>query len=136
MGAFGLLLPVAVAFYYVYIQSWTLAYTYYALRGTYAGITSRKAWHSSWQTSRAQTAWGVSGVAYVCFVLTMAINTWILYGGVRQGIERVATWGMPVLIALSILLAVRVLTLGAPDPSYPEQSGMGWGFCGIPICPG
>ena len=27
VGTFGLLLPVAVAFYYVYIQSWTLAYT-------------------------------------------------------------------------------------------------------------
>lgn len=59
----------------------------------------------------------------------MAINTWILYGGVRKGIERVATWGMPVLIALSILLVVRVLTLGAPDPGHPEHTvwnGMGF----------
>jgi len=130
VGAFGLLLPVAVAFYYVYIQSWTMAYTYYALCGTYAGITSREGMAQFLADFQgAQTGWGVSGVAYVCFVLTMAINTWILYGGVRKGIERVATWGMPVLIALSILLAVRVLTLGAPDPSYPDQTvwnGMGF----------
>ena len=36
---------------------------------------------------------------------------------------------MPVLIGLSVLLAIRVLTLGAPDPSHPEHhvwNGMGF----------
>jgi SNF family Na+-dependent transporter len=73
--------------------------------------------------------WGVSGLAYLCFVMTMALNTWILSGGIRKGIERAASWGMPVLIGLSVLLTIRVLTLGAPDPSHPENhvwNGMGF----------
>ena len=37
IGALGLLLPIAVSTYYVYVQSWTLAYTYYALRGIAMG---------------------------------------------------------------------------------------------------
>jgi neurotransmitter:Na+ symporter, NSS family len=72
--------------------------------------------------------WGVSGLAYLGFVLTMAFNIWILSGGIRRGIERAASWGMPVLILLSVRLAIRVLTLGAPDPSHPEHhvwNGMG-----------
>ncbi|MGH8056175.1 MAG: hypothetical protein ACREOH_02895 [Candidatus Entotheonellia bacterium] len=67
--------------------------------------------------------------AYLCFLLTMAVNTWILSGGIRQGIERAARWGMPVLLVLSLFLAIRVLTLGAPDPSHPENhvwEGMGF----------
>ena len=130
VGAVGLLLPVAVGCYYVYIQSWTLAYTYYALRGTYVGITSQAGMVQFLAHFQgAQSPWGVSGVAYVCFVLTMVINTWILYGGVRKGIERAATWGMPILIALSIVLVIRALTLGAPDPAHPAQTvwnGMGF----------
>lgn len=68
-----------------------------------------------------RSRWGVSGFAYLCFVMTMAFNTWILSGGIRRGIERAASWGMPVLILLSVLLTIRVLTLGAPDPSQPEN---------------
>jgi neurotransmitter:Na+ symporter, NSS family len=130
LGALGILLLVAVGCYYIYVQSWTLAYTYYALFGTYVGVTSQEGmseflagFHGS------HSRWGVSGLAYLCFVVTMAFNTWILSGGIRRGIERAASWGMPVLILLSVLLTIRVLTLGAPDPSHPENSvwhGMGF----------
>src|SRR4030042_3264215 len=41
VGIFGVLLPVAVGFYYIYVQSWILAYTYFAATGQYAGITSQ-----------------------------------------------------------------------------------------------
>ena len=66
----------AVGCYYVYVQSWTLAYTCYALFGTYVGVTSQEGmleFLGGFQVS--QSRWGVSGVAYLCFVLTMAFNT-------------------------------------------------------------
>ncbi|RPJ40714.1 MAG: sodium:calcium symporter, partial [Candidatus Latescibacterota bacterium] len=46
-----------------------------------------------------------------------------------KGVERVANLGMPILIVLSLLLTVRVLTLGAPDSAHPENNvwaGMGF----------
>jgi len=130
LGALGILLPVAVGCYYIYVQSWTLAYTYYALMETYVGLTSQ-AEMSEFLTSfqGRHSKWGVGGLAYLCFVVTMAVNTWILSGGIRKGIERAASWGMPILIGLSVLLAIRVLSLGTPDPSRPEYdvwNGMGF----------
>ncbi|MBI1909128.1 MAG: sodium-dependent transporter [Deltaproteobacteria bacterium] len=123
IGAIGVLLPLAVSFYYVYIQSWTLAYSFFALTGKYAGITSREGMSQFLSAYQGiDSAWGVSGLAYLFFLLSMVLNTWIHYGGIQKGIERAANWGMPVLILLSVLLTIRVLTLGSPDPVHPENS--------------
>jgi neurotransmitter:Na+ symporter, NSS family len=90
--------------------------------GEYEGITSQAGMSQFLAGFQGRDAsWGVSGVAYLFFLVTMALNTWILSGGIRQGIERAASWGMPVLIGLSMLLAIRVLTLDAPEPSHPEN---------------
>jgi len=130
VGVFGVLLPVTVGFYYVYVQSWTLAYTYYAVSGQYAGITSQEGMSKFLSDFQGiHSSLGVSGLAYAFFLVTMVINSLILYAGLQKGIERVASWGMPVLIVLSVLLAIRVLTLGAPDPAVPENNvwnGMGF----------
>jgi NSS family neurotransmitter:Na+ symporter len=130
LGALGVLLPVAVGCYYVYVQAWTLAYTVYALFGTYEGVTSREGMSAFLADFQGrQSPWGVSALAYLCFVMTMVFNTLILSGGIRKGIERAASWGMPVLILLSVLLTIRALTLGAPDSDHPEYhvwNGMGF----------
>jgi neurotransmitter:Na+ symporter, NSS family len=111
LGALGVVLPVTVGCYYVYVQSWTLAYTYYAVVGQYEGITSQAEMSQFLAGFHGRDAsWGVSGVAYLFFLMTMALNTWVLSGGIRQGIERAASWGMPVLIVLSVLLAIAETT--------------------------
>jgi NSS family neurotransmitter:Na+ symporter len=98
--------------------------------GEYEGITSQAGMSQFLAGFQGRDAsWGVSGVAYLFFLVTMALNTWILSGGIRRGIERAASWGMPVLIGLSVLLAIRVLTLDAPEPTRPENhvwNGMGF----------
>jgi neurotransmitter:Na+ symporter, NSS family len=130
IGIFGVLLPVTVGFYYVYVQSWTLAYTYYALTGQYAGINSQAGMYDFLAKFQGiNTSLGVSGLAYVFFLITIVINSLILYGGVQKGVERVANWGMPVLIILSVLLVIRILCLGAPNPAVPQNNvwnGMGF----------
>jgi NSS family neurotransmitter:Na+ symporter len=130
VGIFGVLLPVAVGFYYIYVQSWTLAYTFFAVTGQYTGITSQVGMSNFLSEFQGvHSSLGVSGLAYAFFLITVAINSYILYAGIQKGVERVANWGMPVLIVLSVLLAVRVLTLRAPDPAVPEHNvwnGMGF----------
>jgi SNF family Na+-dependent transporter len=130
VGVFGILLPVGVGFYYVYVQSWTLAYTFFSLTGKYAGIVTQEGMHQFLTNFQGLgTPLGVSLTAYFFFLIAMAVNTWILYGGIQKGVERVANIGMPVLILLSILLTIRILTLGAPNPAHPENNvwaGMGF----------
>jgi SNF family Na+-dependent transporter len=61
--------------------------------------------------------------------ITIALNFYFLYKGISKGIEVLAKYGMPLLFVFGIILVVRVLTLGTPDPSQPEMNianGMGY----------
>ena len=40
IGALGLFIPFAVAMYYVFVESWCLAYSYFSLTGSYFGLGS------------------------------------------------------------------------------------------------
>ena len=61
--------------------------------------------------------------------ITIALNFFFLYKGISKGIEVLAKYGMPLLFIFGIILVVRVLTLGTPDPSAPELNiSTGLGF--------
>ncbi len=49
-------------------------------------------------------------------------NIVIVYFGIQRGIERVCKYALPALLLLGVVLMVRVLTLGAPDPMQPDRS--------------
>lgn len=42
LGVLGIAFPLIVLIYYTYIESWTLAYSYFSLTGAYSGIDSRE----------------------------------------------------------------------------------------------
>jgi SNF family Na+-dependent transporter len=53
----------------------------------------------------------------------------LIYRGISAGIQKVCEIGMPVLIVLSLLVLARVLTLGTPDPAFPDRNvstGLGY----------
>jgi len=52
-------------------------------------------------------------------------NFALIYRGVSKGIETFCKIAMPVMILLGFIVLIRVLTLGTPDPSKPEQSVLG-----------
>jgi neurotransmitter:Na+ symporter, NSS family len=52
-------------------------------------------------------------------------NFVLIYRGVSKGIETFCKIAMPVMIVLGLIVLVRVLTLGTPDPSKPDQSVLG-----------
>jgi SNF family Na+-dependent transporter len=65
----------------------------------------------------------------IIWAITIALNFFFLYKGISKGIEVLAKYGMPLLFIFGIVLVVRVLTLGTPDPSQPElniANGMGY----------
>lgn len=123
IGVLGILFPLGVIFYYVYIESWTLAYSFFSLTGKYFGTTTREGMSTFLSSFQGvNSAWGVGTTAYIFFLVTFALNVWILSGGIAKGIEKLAKIGMPILFFFAIVLVIRVFTIGTPDPSMPENT--------------
>jgi SNF family Na+-dependent transporter len=116
LGSIGLLPPLFIVFYYVFIQSWILAFAYYSLTGKLMEVTAQG---SAAVTQffgdfiMLKTCVGPVPAAIIFFLITFASNMTVLALGVRKGIERVNKICMPILLFLGIVLVVRVLTL--PD---------------------
>lgn len=125
LGSLGVLVTFGVGIYYVYVESWTLAYAFFSFTGKYFTITSHEEmglFLSSYQGKTVSTYFDGIGTAYLFFLLTFATNMTILWRGISGGIEKLAKIAMPALFIFAVILLVRVFTLGAPDPSHPENS--------------
>jgi SNF family Na+-dependent transporter len=139
LGSIGVLIPLAVSFYYTYIEAWCLGYAWhYAVNG---GVVDAAAPIAE-QTQQAQAFYtnfiGASGngviaggsiQTFVFWALTFTVNIWLVYRGISKGIERFVSWAMPAMAVCAIIVLIRVLTLGTPNPALPEQNvinGLGY----------
>lgn len=123
LGAFGIFLPLTIAIYYCFIESWTLAFAWFSGTGAYWGNTTREAmghFLHGFQGVEANQFFSSAGTAVVFFVVTLAFNYFFLARGIAKGIEVLAKYGMPILLLIGVALAVRVLTLGAPSSAHPD----------------
>jgi neurotransmitter:Na+ symporter, NSS family len=132
VGALGLFIPFAVGSYYVFVESWCLAYSFFSLTGSYFGLGSlAEVGHflAGFQGVEQNQHFSSRWPAYLFFTISFALNIAILMGGVARGIERLALWAMPVLFVFAAILMVRVLTLDPPPGAGPDQtvlSGLGF----------
>lgn len=126
IGVFGIFTNLAVAAYYCYIESWTMAYVYHSASGTFDGLTQSEvaAFFGNYIDVFHSTT-GIPFEAVVFFVICLALNTFILSRGLH-GVERAAKVGMPLLILFGFILAFRGLTLGNSGASaeYPTASAI------------
>ncbi len=125
LGIIGILGPFVILIYYMYIESWTLAYAWYSFSGHLsraADQVSMKAFLSGYQGLSHNQFFSGLGPAYTFFIITFLLNFFFIYKGLQGGIEKLSKYGMPVLLGIGILLAIRVLTLGTPNPALPELS--------------
>lgn len=118
LGVFGLWVNLVIAAYYLYIESWTMAYAGYSAIG---GFRETKAaefftWLIGDQTDKI---YAVSTIGLTIFFLCMAVNVFILSRGLAGGIELVAKVGMPLLIIFAAILAIRGLTLAPGGENNP-----------------
>ncbi len=126
LGVIGMVIPLMVMIYYTYIESWTLAFTFFSLFKDYWGHTTQQAMVGYLQSfqgigeAREHFWW----TPYAFFTLTLAINIWILSKGIRGGIERLARIGMPLLFLFAMVLAVVVLTLPAGPNGATAFTGL------------
>ncbi|NPA12525.1 MAG: sodium:calcium symporter [Aquificae bacterium] len=126
IGFLGIMIPLAVVVYYTYIESWTLLYSFFGLIG---GLPSTpltdnvkdylQPFQQFFVEKIGATGEGIflhpSPETYLFFVITLAVNIYILYRGISAGIEKVAKFAMPLIFVMAIILMVRVFTLSSPD---------------------
>ena len=117
LGVIGLVIPLTVFVYYTYIESWTLAYTFFSITQDYWGRDTQDAMVGYLQSFQGVGETRVHSVLtpFLFFGVTLAINIYIVSKGIAGGIERLARVGMPVLFLFAVVLAVVVLTL-PPGP--------------------
>jgi len=139
LGSVGVLIPLAVSFYYTYIEAWCLGYAWhYAVSG---GVVNAAAPVAE-QTQQAQAFYtnfigatdnGVlaagSFQTFVFWAITFSVNIWLVYRGISKGIERFVSFAMPAMAVCALIVLIRVLTLGTPNPALPDQNvinGLGY----------
>jgi SNF family Na+-dependent transporter len=131
-GIIGIFSPLVIFIYYIYVESWLLGYAFFSLTGKYLSVESREGlsgFLGAYQGIRPNEHFSSIWPAYLFFLITFLINMRILKLGVSRGIERLSRYGMPLLLIMALILMVRVLTLGSPDPARPDWSiwnGMGF----------
>ncbi len=146
-GALAVFIPVVIFMYYQFIQAWCLGYAWdYAIGSIHAG--NDPSLFPAFFSDRFNAHIGAheNGVllhdlspAVVALIVCFLINVFLIYLGLSNGIETFCNWAMPAVIIAGAVILVRVLTLGTPDPSHPEQNvlnGLGFMWNPKPQAPG
>lgn len=140
LGVFGVVGPLLIVIYYIYIESWTLGFSIVGLFGGLPklgvvpmGPEGLKQALQPFRDFLFHYKEGVSSgyllhpslLAYFFFTLTVLINVWVIARGVSRGIEMVAKIAMPTLFIFAVILVIRVFTLGSPvDPTLTPVKGL------------
>lgn len=126
VGVFGLWIPLVVAVYYIYIESWALGYSISFLIGYSPELPNSQALNvegylkpfsdflNDYIGVRGGNFFYPSLMAYLAFIVTYALNISILLRGISKGIEILAKIALPSLFVLALILFFRVLTLKTP----------------------
>jgi len=131
-GVIGIFGPLVILIYYMYVESWTLAYAFFSVTGKYTGATTEMTMQSflrSFQGLEHNQFFSGIGPAYLFFVVTFIANMAVIYFGIKGGIEKFCKIAMPMLFICGVILMFRVLTLGTPDLSRPAwnlSNGLGF----------
>jgi SNF family Na+-dependent transporter len=139
VGVIGVLIPLAISFYYTYIEAWCLGYAWQYLTGG-IGIDTTLTVAEQSEISRQffdqfvgnhanGVIYGGSFHTLVFWILTFALNITLVYRGISKGIEDFCSWAMPLMAVFATIILIRVLTLGTPDPANPDQNvlnGLGY----------
>lgn len=96
-GWINAIIPILIVPYYSVIGGWVIKYLFEYMTG-HAGTVAADGYFSSFISSGVATE--------ICFLIFVFITLAIIFAGVRNGIERVSKFMMPVLVVLSVVIAV------------------------------
>ena len=132
LGIMGIIAPLALAMYYIYLEAWTLGYAWHTATGDLS-LDNIDGYGNFFVNFVGLPGDGhiFSGEssALIFFVLVALVNFYLIFRGVSKGIEWFCKWSMPVLLVICVVILTRVLTMGTPDASHPERNvsqGLGY----------
>jgi NSS family neurotransmitter:Na+ symporter len=132
-GVLAVLIPMVVYMYYVYIEAWCLQYAWQYLTGSIhleGSITDQvRAAGQFFGETTGTNENGVLHISALFWLIVVALNIWLVYRGLSGGIEKFCQFALPAMGILAMLVLIRVLTLGTPDPAKPDQNvlnGLGY----------
>jgi len=131
-GVIGIFGPLVIFSYYTYIASWTLGYSFFAITGKLMQLNTQEEMRqflATYQGLNNNAIFSCSLYSIIFFIITFFLNIYILYFGIKGGIEKLCKIGMPILLIFGMVLLGRVFTLGAPDPLHPTwniNNGLGF----------
>jgi NSS family neurotransmitter:Na+ symporter len=130
-GALGVLIPVMVYMYYVLIEGWCLAYAW----GYLSGALNLGADANQYTAKSGDFFANITGIAsdgdavsgdnasgLVFWGVVFGLNFFLIYRGLTKGIEAFCKWAIPLMSILALVVLVRVLTLGTPNPDLPDHN--------------
>lgn len=132
LGIMGVLAPLALAMYYLYLEAWTLGYAWHTAVGD-LNLSSTEEYGKFFVNFVGLTGDGHiftgQSSALIFFLIVLVVNFYLIFRGISKGIEWFCKWSMPILLVTCILILMRVLTMGTPNPEYPDRSisqGLGY----------
>ncbi len=133
IGLICVLTPLTLAMYYLYIEGWTLGYTYHMVAGD-LDLAHSEQFGQFFERFIGVEANGKAfdlqhSKVLIFFGIAIILNATLIYRGVSKGIEWFCKWSMPVLLGLAVIIMIRVLTLGTPDANLPNRNineGLGY----------
>ncbi|HTE50247.1 MAG TPA: hypothetical protein VK698_05190 [Kofleriaceae bacterium] len=138
LGSLGVLISLIAFMYYILVEAWCLRYAWEYLVGSYDLGADPSAYaqrsmdvfnaYVGMSRDGALLSGGVSATV-VFWVIVFLLNLGLILRGLQGGIEKFCSYALPTMAILSIVVLVRVLTLGTPDPSHPELNvvtGLGY----------
>ncbi len=113
LGCLGVFGPLLIFFYYCYIESWLLGFSWYALTGELGRITAEGkigVFFGDYIGLKTMILGGIPS-AFFFFLVTFVANFIVIILGIRHGIELVNKIALPAIFVLGFMLLVRTLTL-------------------------
>ena len=101
-GWINAIIPVLIVPYYSVIGGWVIKYLIEYVKGNGTKLAA-DGYFSEFISNGASTE--------ICFVIFCIFTLSIIYAGVRNGIERVSKFMMPILVVLSVIIAIYSVTI-------------------------
>ncbi|WP_104500973.1 sodium-dependent transporter [Acinetobacter indicus] len=110
LGWWQVMVTLVIGIYYASVLSWAGSYMYYAI-GQKWGADTQAFFFNSYLQNGEGLALGFVSTLFFGLVIVWAVVMFILYGGVRRGVELANKIFMPLLVVLFTILVIQAIRL-------------------------
>jgi neurotransmitter:Na+ symporter, NSS family len=128
LGAFALLIPLAVYFYYIVVEAWCLSYAWSYIDGSLMQGRNPEGYKQFFTKLTGGEGDGAlfdfaNGIPKLLPFVAVAflMNFALVYRGLSKGIEAFCNLAMPTMAVCAVCVLIRVMTLTPPEQA-PDQT--------------